>query len=80
MVDVDGSCQFSADSQPKSVCRPPSAQSTSIKWTGWTIDVIIIIINIIICNNYEAVSSVSTVSLYVINSLQVSMYSTIVRL
>jgi len=36
MVDVDGSCQFSADSQPKSLGmgegeRPPSAQSTFIR-------------------------------------------------
>ena len=36
MVDVDGSCQFSAYLQPKSTCllegwRPPSAQSTFIK-------------------------------------------------
>ena len=42
MTDVDDSCQFPADSQPKSIglsggWRPPDAQSAFIKWTGWTL-------------------------------------------
>ena len=43
MVDVDGSCQFSADSQPKSIAlvwvlaATPRGQSMFIKWTAWTL-------------------------------------------
>jgi len=48
MVDVDGSCQFSADSRPKSIglvwgLAVAGAQSTFIKWTGWTLAITLVI-------------------------------------
>jgi len=44
---LDGSCQFSADSHPKSTglvrgCWPPGTQSIFIKWTGWTLSLILV--------------------------------------